>query len=103
MRKMRGAGIQRGTNAREWLAYARVRLVVGSNNTQLGAGRYGASRAMCTDCSGKGEKIKEKDQCKKCKGKKTVKEKTRQEIFVERGMVDRQRIVLTGAGDEEVS
>lgn len=41
-------------------------------------------------------------RCKKCKGKKTVKEKTRQEIFVERGMADRQRIVLSGAGDEEV-
>lgn len=31
-----------------------------------------------------------------------MKEKTRQEIFVERGMADRQRIVLAGAGDEEV-
>lgn len=41
-------------------------------------------------------------RCKKCKGKKTVKEKNRQEIFVERGMPDRNRIVLTGAGDEEV-
>lgn len=42
-------------------------------------------------------------RCKKCKGNKTVKEKTRQEIFIERGMADRQRIVLAGAGDEEVS
>lgn len=41
-------------------------------------------------------------RCKKCKGKKTVKEKTRQEIFIERGMANRQRIVLSGAGDEEV-
>ncbi len=41
-------------------------------------------------------------RCKKCKGTKTVKEKTRQEIYVERGMADRQRIVLAGAGDEEV-
>ena len=87
---------------------------------QIGPGRYGTSRAMCTDCSGQGEKLREKDwyvpdlilttlradvcsdSCKKCKGKKTVKEKTRQEIFIERGMADRQRIVLSGAGDEEV-
>ena len=41
-------------------------------------------------------------RCKKCKGNKTVKEKTRQEIYIERGMADRQRIVLAGAGDEEV-
>lgn len=32
-----------------------------------------------------------------------MKEKTRQEIFIERGMPDRHRIVLAGAGDEEVT
>lgn len=31
-----------------------------------------------------------------------MKEKVRQEIFVERGMTDGQRIVLAGAGDQEV-
>jgi len=31
-----------------------------------------------------------------------VKEKTRQEIFIEKGMSDRQRIVLAGAGDQQV-
>ena len=39
-------------------------------------------------------------RCKKCKGKKLVKEKTRNEIFVERGMADRERIVLSQAGDQ---
>ncbi|KAM5538475.1 hypothetical protein V8D89_007808, partial [Ganoderma adspersum] len=67
----------------------------------LGAQRLGTHRAMCTDCEGHGEKLREKDRCKKCKGIKTVKEKTRQEIYIERGMADRQRIVLAGAGDEE--
>jgi len=69
--------------------------------SQIGPSRVGTSRAMCTDCEGVGEKLREKDQCKKCKGRKTVKEKTRQEIFIERGMADHQKIVLTGAGDEE--
>ncbi|KAI1797293.1 DnaJ-domain-containing protein, partial [Ganoderma leucocontextum] len=69
--------------------------------TALGAQRLGTQRAMCTECQGHGEKLREKDRCKKCKGTKTVKEKTRQEIYIERGMVDRQRIVLAGAGDEE--
>lgn len=41
-------------------------------------------------------------RCKKCKGNKTVKDKTRQEIYIERGMADRQRVVLAGGGDEEV-
>jgi DnaJ family protein A protein 2 len=48
------------------------------------------------------ETNKRKYRCKKCKGEKTVKEKTRQEIFVEKGMTDRQRIVLAGAGDQKV-
>ncbi|EPT01713.1 hypothetical protein FOMPIDRAFT_1161263 [Fomitopsis schrenkii] len=70
-------------------------------HTQLAPGRVATTRAPCSDCEGRGEKLREKDLCKKCKGKKTVKEKNRQEIFVERGMPDRNRIVLTGAGDEE--
>lgn len=40
-------------------------------------------------------------RCKKCKGEKVVKDKKRQEIFVERGMSDGQRIVLAGAGDQQ--
>lgn len=45
---------------------------------------------------------KKLQRCKKCKGEKVVQEKTRQEIHVERGMTDGQRIVLAGAGDQEV-
>lgn len=44
-----------------------------------------------------------KYRCKKCKGEKTVKEKTRQEIFIEKGMPEGYRIVLAGAGDQQVS
>ncbi|KAH9481641.1 DnaJ protein-like protein ANJ1 [Psilocybe cubensis] len=62
---------------------------------------YGLSRARCTDCGGSGQRLKEKERCKKCKGEKTIHEKTRQEIFIEKGMTDRQRIVLAGAGDQE--
>ncbi|KAF8907328.1 hypothetical protein CPB84DRAFT_1768933 [Gymnopilus junonius] len=69
--------------------------------TRLPSGAYGMARARCTDCHGHGEKLKEKERCKKCKGEKTIKEKTRQEIFVEKGMADRQRIVLAGAGDQQ--
>ncbi|KAI0077869.1 DnaJ-domain-containing protein [Panus rudis PR-1116 ss-1] len=69
--------------------------------SQLAPGQLGTSRARCSECKGEGEKLREKDRCKKCKGNKTVKEKTRQEIHIDRGMHDKQRIVLTGAGDEE--
>ncbi|KAG5651746.1 hypothetical protein H0H81_007599 [Sphagnurus paluster] len=69
--------------------------------TQIAPSRLGSSRVMCHSCSGSGQKLKEKDRCKKCKGEKVVTEKKRQEIFIEKGMTNGQRIVLTGAGDEE--
>ncbi|KAI0067380.1 DnaJ-domain-containing protein [Artomyces pyxidatus] len=69
--------------------------------TQIAPGRLGTTRAQCGECHGAGEKLREKDRCKKCKGEKTVSEKTRQEIYVEKGMSDGQRIVLAGAGDQE--
>ncbi|KAG6898197.1 hypothetical protein C0992_003309 [Termitomyces sp. T32_za158] len=70
-------------------------------HTQISPSRLGSSRVMCTSCQGNGEKFKEKDRCKKCKGEKTVKEKKRQEIIIEKGMANGQRIVLAGAGDEQ--
>ncbi|KAF8591087.1 DnaJ-domain-containing protein [Ramaria rubella] len=70
-------------------------------NSQLGGGRMGLSRARCSECGGRGVKLREKDRCKKCKGAHTVKEKTRQEIFIEKGMPDRHRIILQGEGDQE--
>ncbi|KAL4066704.1 hypothetical protein J3A83DRAFT_4098420, partial [Scleroderma citrinum] len=69
--------------------------------TQISPSRYGNVRTKCPECDGKGSKLREKDRCKKCKGERTVKEKTRQEIYIEKGMPDEYRIVLTGAGDQE--
>lgn len=69
--------------------------------TQIAPSQLGTSRAVCPECEGHGDKLREKDRCKKCKGDKVVKEKTRQEIFVERGMSDGQRIIMAGAGDQE--
>ncbi|KAG1747085.1 uncharacterized protein EDB91DRAFT_1245535 [Suillus paluster] len=69
--------------------------------TQISASTYGTARTKCAECNGQGSKLKEKDRCKKCKGEKTVQEKTRQEIFIEKGMPDGHRIVLAGAGDQQ--
>lgn len=74
-----------------------------ANNRPVGNGLFAVSREACSHCDGEGETMRDKDRCKKCKGTKTVKEKTRQEIHVEKGMTNGQRIVLHGAGDQEVS
>jgi hypothetical protein len=73
-----------------------------ANNRPVGNGLFAVSREACSHCDGEGETMRDKDRCKKCKGTKTVKEKTRQEIHVEKGMTNGQRIVLHGAGDQEV-
>lgn len=69
---------------------------------QLGPGIVGKVRVPCTDCDGEGEHIREKDRCKKCKGKKVMKEKKRVEFHIEPGTEDGERIALRGEGDEEV-
>ncbi|KAJ7284669.1 hypothetical protein C8J57DRAFT_699231 [Mycena rebaudengoi] len=60
-----------------------------------------STRVSCSNCSGTGEKLREKDRCKSARVRKTVKEKNRQEVVIEPGMADQQRIILAGAGDEE--
>jgi DnaJ family protein A protein 2 len=44
--------------------------------------------------------FKEKDRCKKCKGKRTVQEKKALEIYIPRGSMQGERIVLEGEADQ---
>lgn len=46
--------------------------------------------------------MNDKDKCKGCSGRKTVKESKVKEIHVDKGMVDGQRIPLRGEGDQIV-
>ncbi|TFK27171.1 chaperone regulator [Coprinopsis marcescibilis] len=72
----------------------------GKGWTTINPGIHRVARVQCRDCKGVGERLKEKDRCKKCNGEKVIKETGRQEIHIEKGMTDRQRIVLAGAGDQ---
>lgn len=60
-------------------------------------------RVTCTDCDGAGEHIRDKDRCKRCKGKKVMREKKRVEFQIEPGTENGERIALKGEGDEMVS
>ncbi|KAK9465639.1 hypothetical protein V1512DRAFT_265513 [Lipomyces arxii] len=55
----------------------------------------------CTVCSGRGEIIKEKDKCKKCKGERVSTQSKILEIYVPPGSQEGDRIVLEGQADEE--
>ncbi|XP_053678964.1 dnaJ homolog subfamily A member 1-like [Anopheles nili] len=55
----------------------------------------------CRTCRGLGETIDDKDRCKECSGRKTVRVRKLLEVNIKKGMVDEQRIVLQGEGNQE--
>lgn len=56
---------------------------------------------ICRTCLGQGEVINPKDRCKSCNGKKTIRDRKILEVHVDKGMLDSQRIVFSGEGDQE--
>lgn len=67
---------------------------------QIGPGMMRREAVLCDHCQGTGSLYKEKDRCKKCKGKKTVQEKKVLEIYIPRGSMQGERIVLEGEADQ---
>lgn len=68
---------------------------------QLGPGMVQQIQSICHECQGSGESISAKDRCKSCMGKKVVRERKVLEVHVDKGMVDGQKIVFGGEGDQE--
>lgn len=64
--------------------------------------KIGSSSSSCVNMARRLILVISIISCKKCKGKRVVSEKKRQEITIEKGMADRQRIVLNGEGDQAV-
>ncbi|PHH85583.1 hypothetical protein CDD83_213 [Cordyceps sp. RAO-2017] len=67
---------------------------------QIGPGMMRRETVICDHCQGSGKLYKEKDRCKKCKGKRTVQEKKVLEIYIPRGSMQGERIVLEGEADQ---
>lgn len=68
---------------------------------QLGPGMLQHLQTMCPDCKGQGERINPRDRCKYCNGRKTIRDRKILEVHVDPGMVDGQKIVFSGEGDQE--
>lgn len=66
----------------------------------VGPGLVTQERVVCSTCEGTGKVFKEKDRCKKCKGKRTTSEKKVLEIYIPRGAREGERIVLEGEADQ---
>lgn len=58
-------------------------------------------QTVCGECRGSGERINPKDRCKQCQGKKVVRDRKILEVHIDKGMVDGQKIVFNGEGDQE--
>lgn len=67
---------------------------------QVGPGLIRQEMLPCDNCEGTGMYYKEKDRCKKCKGKRTVEETKALEIYIPRGSMQGERIVLEGEADQ---
>ena len=67
---------------------------------QMGPGLVSRDTAKCDRCQGAGNYYKEKDRCKKCKGKRTISETKPLEIYIPRGANQGERIVLEGEADQ---
>ena len=61
---------------------------------QLAPGMVQQMQSVCSDCNGKGEVINEKDRCKKCEGKKVIKEVKILEVHIDKGLKHGQRIYI---------
>ncbi|ENN74728.1 hypothetical protein YQE_08695, partial [Dendroctonus ponderosae] len=68
---------------------------------QLGPGMLHQIQTVCPKCRGQGEIINPKDRCKHCQGKKVIRDRKILEVHVDKGMVDGQKIVFNGEGDQE--
>lgn len=67
---------------------------------QLGMGMVQQMQVPCEECNSTGKIVK--DRCKRCRGKKVTTEKKYLDVYIEKGMVDGQKISMKGEGDQEV-
>ncbi|EGX87840.1 DnaJ domain protein (Mas5), putative [Cordyceps militaris CM01] len=67
---------------------------------QIGPGMMRRETMLCDACQGAGSSFKEKDRCKKCKGKRTNQEKKVLELYIPRGSSQGEHIVLEGEADQ---
>jgi len=68
---------------------------------QIGPGMMQQIQSMCGECNGEGESVDPKLRCKKCNGKKVIRERKILEVHVDKGMEDGQKITFSEEGDQE--
>ncbi|KAL3273429.1 hypothetical protein HHI36_014873 [Cryptolaemus montrouzieri] len=69
--------------------------------TEVAPGMIRQTQKLCKECNGTGEQIDPKDICKKCNGKRVHEVAKNFNVHVEKGMLDSQKIIIKGEGNEE--
>lgn len=59
------------------------------------------TQTTCKECKGEGRIISPQDRCRVCSGRKINKERKILEVHIDKGMVDGQKIIFNGEGDQE--
>jgi len=67
---------------------------------QIGPGMVQQIQQPCRECDQTGEKIRDKDRCRKCSGKKVIKDRKIIECHITPGMKDGEKITFEGEGDQ---
>ncbi|KAI9292580.1 DnaJ-domain-containing protein [Neoconidiobolus thromboides FSU 785] len=60
-------------------------------------------KVACIDCKGRGEVPLRKNQCEACNGRRIINQKKIFRVNIEKGMVDKQRIIFEREGDQAPS
>lgn len=68
---------------------------------QVGPGLVTQETVPCGTCQGTGEIIADKNRCKKCKGKKVLDGKNVVELYIPRGALAGDRIVIANEADQK--
>ena len=68
---------------------------------QIGPGMVQQIQSVCMGCQGHGKRISPKDRCKSCNGRKIVQKKKIQDVHIDKGMKDGQKITFHGEGDQD--
>ncbi|XP_045475880.1 dnaJ homolog subfamily A member 1-like [Harmonia axyridis] len=69
--------------------------------TEVAPGMIRQTQRLCRECNGTGEQIDAKDLCKKCNGRRVNEVSKNVTVKVEKGMLDSQKIIIKGQGNEE--
>ncbi|KAI9709445.1 MAG: hypothetical protein M1820_003205 [Bogoriella megaspora] len=67
---------------------------------QVGPGLVTRATSECIVCKGTGETFKDNQKCKKCKGERVVITKKVLELYIPRGSIEGEKIVLQGEADQ---